>query len=490
MKEKWKSKTILFLVSQCITLFGSTLVQMAIVWYVTLKTSSGTWIAAFTICSYVPQFLISFIGGVMADRYNRKLLIIFSDAGIAIVTLAMMFLMPSISNNTVLLSCLLVMSAIRSLGSGIQMPAVNAVIPSLVPEEYLMRFNGINATMQSIVQFAAPAAAGVLLTFSNLQYSLLVDVITAALGIGLLCAIAIPKKSSQGIGVEIAQDIVKNDVEMTQDLTFEHMQKTIDGNANVAQDVVKNDVEMTQDLTFEHMQETIDGNADAAQDTVIIDSVSRSKSGSESDINDTIIKTSAFADMKNGIKYAFSNKIIGCLLIVYGLFIFLGVPAGFLSQLLVSRVYGDTYWYLTATELVGFAGMAFGGIIMGTWGGFKNRITTLFVGLSAFGILACGMGLSKSFILYLIFMLIYGIALTMVQTATTTIIQEKTDENMQGRVFGLLGTMYSGFLPIGMIICGPLADKISLQVMMVISGIALVFVAIIMSFYLRKSVKK
>lgn len=58
----WKRRTLLFLISQCITLFGSTLVQMAVVWYVTLRTSSGAWAAAFTVCSYLPQFLVSFLG--------------------------------------------------------------------------------------------------------------------------------------------------------------------------------------------------------------------------------------------------------------------------------------------------------------------------------------------------------------------------------------------------------------------------------------------
>lgn len=417
--KNWKSKTILFLISQCITLFGSTLVQMAIVWYVIIRSSSGTWIAAFTICSYVPQFLISFVGGVLADKYSKKILIIVSDAGIAIVTFIMMLLIPYISNDSVLLSSLLIMSVIRSFGSGIQTPAVNAVIPTLVPEEHLMRFNGINATMQSIVQFAAPAAAGVLLTFSSLQYSLLVDVITAAMGIGLLSAVAIPKC------------------------------------------VVTADVSGKEQAVSTAVEQAAVNEGDKI-------SVGVSKSHS------------AFDDMKNGLHYAFSNKIIGSLLIVYGLFIFLGVPAGFLSQLLVSRVYGNTYWYLTATELVGFAGMALGGIVMGVWGGFKSRVKTLLWGLSAFGLLACGMGLSKHFIIYLCFMLIYGIALTMVQTATTTLIQEKTEESMQGRVFGLLGTMYSGFLPIGMLLCGPLADRISLQVMMIVSGIALLLIALVM----------
>ena len=75
----WQKRILLFLTSQCITLFGSTLVQMALVWYATMQTSSGAWVAAFTVCSYLPQFLISFVGGVWADRYHRKRLIIGAD---------------------------------------------------------------------------------------------------------------------------------------------------------------------------------------------------------------------------------------------------------------------------------------------------------------------------------------------------------------------------------------------------------------------------
>jgi len=70
-------------------------------------------------------------------------------------------------------------------------------------------------------------------------------------------------------------------------------------------------------------------------------------------------------------------------------------------------------------------------------------------------------------------MFVYSIALTMIQTATTTIIQEKTHESMLGRVFGLMGAMYSGFLPVGMAIFGPLADMLPLQGIMVGSGVVL-----------------
>lgn len=391
MDEKqtnWKSQAMLFLISQCITLFGSTLVQMAIVWYVTIQTSSGVWVAAFTVCSYLPQFLISFVAGVWADRHSRKKLIIGADSLIALVTFLMVLAIPHITDKTVVLGGLLVMSVIRSFGAGIQTPAVNAVIPQLVPEDQIMRFNGINATMQSVVQFAAPAAAGVLLTINTLSSTLIIDTATAIVGIGLLSAVIIPKQAIQNK------------------------------------------------------------------------------------------ETSVFIDMKIGIKYTLSDKLIGKVLTVYGLFIFLCVPAGFLSQLFVSRVYGETYWYLTAVELAGFIGMVAGGILMSIWGGFKSRVTTMSVGLIAFGSLAIGMGLSKQFALYLTLMIIYGVAITMVQTATTTLIQEKAEMSMQGRVFGLLGAMYSGFLPVGMAIFGPMADEFSLKWIMIGSGIALIALSI------------
>ena len=147
MKKNWKCDAALFLISQSVTLFGSTLVQMAIVWYATVATGSGAWVAAFSICSYLPQFAVSFIGGVWADRFPRKRLIAGADLGIAGVTLVMILLMPLLPEGVALLSALLALSMIRSVGAGLQTPAVNATVPLLVPEEKRMRFNGMNADL-------------------------------------------------------------------------------------------------------------------------------------------------------------------------------------------------------------------------------------------------------------------------------------------------------------------------------------------------------
>lgn len=391
----WQKRILLFLTSQCITLFGSTLVQMALIWYATMQTSSGVWVAAFTVGSYLPQFLISFIGGVWADRYHRKKLIIGADMLIAFATFIMVLAIPHISSEPALLGGLLVMSVVRSFGAGIQTPAVNAVIPQLVPAQQLMRYNGINATMQSVVNFAAPAAAGAVFAVSTLRTTLMIDIVTAILGTGLLSCLILPKQDASSYRTPLLK------------------------------------------------------------------------------------QASIFSDIKTGVRYAFSDRVIGKLLIIYGLFTFFCVPAGYLAGLLVRRVFGDTYWYLTAVEVVGFAGMMAGGVAMSTWGGFRSREKTLAAGLLAFGSFAIGMGFSKNFILYLGLMAFYGVALTMVQTAITTMLQEKTDTSMQGRVFGLLGTMYAGFLPIGMAVFGPLADIVPLQWIMIGSGIALILIAVI-----------
>ena len=74
-------------------------------------------------------------------------------------------------------------------------------------------------------------------------------------------------------------------------------------------------------------------------------------------------------------------------------------------------------------------------------------------------------------------MFAYGILLTMIQTAVTTMIQEGAEESMQGRVFGLLGTVYSGFLPFGMAVFGPLSDAVPLSWVMIGSGAILILLA-------------
>ena len=388
--KNWKSRAALFLISQCVTLFGSTLVQLGIVWYITLKTSSGGYVTLLTLCSFLPQAAMSLFGGAFADRYSKKKLIIIADAAIAVTTLALALIMPYIADDALLYVLILIVSALRSVGAGVQTPAVGAMIPRLVPEEQLMRFNGINSTVQSIIQFAAPAAAGAVMTLGTLNNTLYIDVATAVVGISVLAFIAVPCDIAQAPKAE-GED--------------------------------------------------------------------------------------ALSEIKEGVSYAAKTGTLRRALIIYGAFIFLSVPSGFLSALMVSRTFGESYVNLTVVEMVGFIGMVLGGVLLGTWGGFKSKKLTMLLGLALYGAFAVTLGLVTNFYVFAGAMLLMSFAIPIVQTAITTIIQETAQPQMHGRVFGLLGVMYSAFLPIGMALFGPLADVMPLNLLLVITGAALLLLA-------------
>ena len=95
------------------------------------------------------------------------------------------------------------------------------------------------------------------------------------------------------------------------------------------------------------------------------------------------------------------------------------------------------------------------------------------------------MGVVENFYAYLVLMAVYGVALTMVQTASTTLLQENSTPEMAGRIFGLYGAAYSSFLPIGMVVFGLLADRTSMRLLMVVSGGLLILMATVM--FLDKS---
>ncbi len=179
-KTRWKRNASFFIAGQFLSMFGSMMVSHAITWQMTLDEKSGGLIAIFTCATMLPMVFISPFAGVWADRYNRKYLVNIADAAIAMVTLLVAILFMSGMQSIWLL---LAAAIVRSVGQGVQMPAVNALIPQIVPEEHLTRFNGIQSTTQSLTMFAAPMAAGALLSFLPIEIIFFIDVVTAAIGI-------------------------------------------------------------------------------------------------------------------------------------------------------------------------------------------------------------------------------------------------------------------------------------------------------------------
>lgn len=185
----WKRDTTVFLSGQTVSMFGSMLVQYAIMWHLTLETKSGVVLMASAIFGMLPQAIVSIFGGVWADRLNRKVLIIAADASIALTTLALaVFMMLGYYELWLIYLTL----AIRSTGAGIQSPAVMALIPQLVPTDKLLRVNGIFQSIQSGIMLISPAAAAGIYASMSIVAVFWVDVVTAVIGIGLLLLIHVP----------------------------------------------------------------------------------------------------------------------------------------------------------------------------------------------------------------------------------------------------------------------------------------------------------
>lgn len=185
---KWNRYITRFLVAQTISLLGSSIVQYTIIWYITLTTSSGKMITLSTLCGFLPQILISFFAGVWIDRYNRKRTVIITDCLIAGATLVLVFSFLSGHKNIWLLLAVL---TIRSAGTGVQTPAVNAIIPQIVPKRYLMKINGINNTLSAIIMFVSPAISGAVLSIATLEETLFIDILTALIGTSITATIPI-----------------------------------------------------------------------------------------------------------------------------------------------------------------------------------------------------------------------------------------------------------------------------------------------------------
>lgn len=192
--NSWKSKISLFLFSQTVSTLGSSVVNFSILWYITLKYSSGTFITILVLCTFVPQILISLFAGVWADKYNKKFIIMLSDSFIALATFIIVLF--SLAGNHSLY-IMYAATIVRSIGSGIQTPAISAVIPEITPEDKLLKINGINNTLQSVVALLSPAIGGVILGSLGIIYSLMFDIVTAVIGVGILSFLKIPENQNK-----------------------------------------------------------------------------------------------------------------------------------------------------------------------------------------------------------------------------------------------------------------------------------------------------
>ena len=429
----WKRNIALFMAGQGLSLFGTMLVHYAVMWHITLKTQSGVMIALMVAAGALPMFFISPFAGVWADRYNKKYLICIADASIAVVTLAMAV---AFSLGLDLTNWLLLCLVVRALGQGVQTPAVNSMIPQLAPKEHLTRVNGLNGSIQSVVLFASPMAGGALLAVAPIQTLLFIDVVTAVIGIGILLSLV--KTPTQA--------------------------KSSERQSGAGQ---------------------------------------------------------YFLEISEGLKYVRSQAFVKKLMLLNAFFNIMIAPAAVLTPLQVVRDWGEGVWRvlgkfplgleehmtqgilrdwletlwnslaglpygpelrLASIEVVFFIGMIIGGLVMGIWGGFKNKSHSMALAICLFGISAAMLGILTNFWWYLTCMWITGLVMSMFNAPLMAMIQTNVEAAYMGRVFSVLTMISSLMMPLGMILWGPLGDAVAIDWLLIGTGLSMFLMGFIFIF--------
>jgi len=175
---------------QAFSLFGSRLVQFALVWYLTSQTGSAQVLATASIAAIIPQVLLAPFAGAFVDRWNRKRVMMVSDSLIAatVFVLAGLFVIDRVE-----VWYIYAVMLIRSTGAAFQWPAMQASTSMMVPREKLPRIAGLNQSLQGLVSIVAPPLGAVLLEMFPIEYVIAVDVLTAIMAVGPLVFIAVPQ---------------------------------------------------------------------------------------------------------------------------------------------------------------------------------------------------------------------------------------------------------------------------------------------------------
>jgi len=179
---------------QAFSLFGSRLVQFALVWWITETTGLASTLAFASIVAMLPQVLLGPFAGALVDRWNRKTVMMVSDSFIALVVVALAFLYGT---GTIQLWHVFIAMFIRSLGGAFQWPAMQATITMMVDRESLSRVAGMNQSLQGLAAIVAPPLGAFLMQVIPIQTILLIDVATAVLAVGSLFFIKVPQPSRE-----------------------------------------------------------------------------------------------------------------------------------------------------------------------------------------------------------------------------------------------------------------------------------------------------
>ena len=193
--KKWKSQFMTVALGQAVSMLGSHGVQFALIWWLAEKTSSPLMLGISGIVAYLPMTLFSPLAGIAADRYNRKFISIFSDMAmgtVAFVYAVLLFFFELPVWTVFVILC------VRGIGSTFQQPAIQSIIPQLVPKDQLVKTNGWMQLLNAGSFLLGPVIGASLYAIFPMSIVLMSDVAGAILASIALAVVKIPELEKAG----------------------------------------------------------------------------------------------------------------------------------------------------------------------------------------------------------------------------------------------------------------------------------------------------
>ena len=197
------------------------------------------------------------------------------------------------------------------------------------------------------------------------------------------------------------------------------------------------------------------------------------------------IKESSFlANAREGLRFVLHWPGMLVLLAAASILKIALMPAFSLVPLLVKDHFGgEAAEYSMLSVSVGL-GMLLGGLALSAWGGFRKKVYTILLGLLGIGAASLVLGLTPAtmFWLGIVSTFVIGFMISLADAPIAAIMQATVPPEIQGRVFGLLGSLFSLTTPIGLAIAGPVGDAMGIPFWFRLAGIICLIIAVVSFF--------
>lgn len=158
--------------SQAVSTMGSSMTGFALIIWAYERQGTASSVALLAVCSYLPSVLLSFIAGAVADRWDKRKLMLVCDSVAAIGTLVILFLLVI---NQLQIWHLYLVNLVLGLMNAFQIPASTVAVTLLTPERQYTHVGGLQAFSNSLVTMLTPALSTAVLSFFGLKVVLLLD---------------------------------------------------------------------------------------------------------------------------------------------------------------------------------------------------------------------------------------------------------------------------------------------------------------------------